>query len=215
MLQKLEFGASHIYSPRGQTQLSKRSRELVGQLKRGDPQIVSQFAARVATLVEQGILPGFFGPHVTLVPVPGSSPLVKGGLWVPLLLANALRAARLARDVAPVVSRVSAVKKSAFASAQERPTVQQHYDSFAVQLVAPAPTEIVLVDDVVTAGCTLLAAASRIAEGYPGASVRAFTLVRTMSGKEVDVVVAPATGTIICPCVGSIKPRGDKAHRRP
>lgn len=215
MLQKLEFGASHVYSPRGQTQLSKRSREIAGQLKRGDPHIVPQLAARVSTLVQLGEFPGFFGPQVTLVPVPGSSPRVKGGLWVPLIVANALRAATLAGDVAPIIARVSAVKKSAVAAPSERPTVQQHYDSFAVQIVAPAPTRIILVDDVVTAGCTLLAAASRLTEAYPGASVRAFTLVRTMSGEEVDDVVAPATGTIISPCVGWIKARGDRAYRRP
>jgi orotate phosphoribosyltransferase len=121
----------------------------------------------------------------------------------------------LARDVAPILARVSAVRKSAIATPGERPTVQRHYDSFAAQIVAPAPIHIVLIDDVVTAGSTLLAAASRIAEAYPEASVRAFALIRTMSGVEVDQVVAPATGTIISPCVGWIRPRGDRALRKP
>jgi hypothetical protein len=121
----------------------------------------------------------------------------------------------LARDVVPILARVSAVRKSAISAPGERPTVHQHYDSFAVQIVAPAPIHIVLIDDVVTAGSTLLAAASRIAEAYPEASVRAFALIRTMSGVEVDQVIAPATGTIISPCVGWIKPRGDRALRQP
>ena len=215
MLRKLEFGASHVYSPRGQTPLSLRSRELVGRLKRGDPQILPRFAERVFSLAQQGRIPHFFGPQVTLVPVPGSSPLVHNGLWVPLLLARALRELALARDVVPILARVSAVRKSALAAPGERPTVQQHYDSFAAQIVAPAPIQIVLIDDVVTAGSTLLAAAGRIAEAYPAASVRAFALIRTMSGVEIDQVVAPATGTIVSPCVGWIKPRGDRALRQP
>jgi hypothetical protein len=110
---------------------------------------------------------------------------------------------------------MSAVRKSAIAPPSERPTVQQHYDSFVVKIVAPAPIQIVLIDDVVTAGSTLLAAASRIAEAYPDASVRAFALIRTMSGLEIDQVVAPATGTIISPCIGWIKPRGVRAVRQP
>lgn len=204
-----------MYSPRGQTQLSARSRQFIGQLKRGDPQALPQFVARVASLTQLGHFPGFFGATVTLMPVPGSSPLVAGGLWVPLLVANALKAAGLAHDVVPAVSRITAVKKSAFAPPGERPNVQQHYNSITVQIVKPAPTNITLIDDVVTQGCTMLAVASRVANAYPSANVRGFALVRTMSNIEIDQVVSPRTNTIVSPCVGTIEPRQDRAARWP
>ena len=187
--------------------MSVQSRALVGRLKRGDPQLLPQYAARVSSLVQQGHWPGFFGADVTLVPVPGSSPLVRGGLWVPLLVARALHVAGLCRDVSPLVTRTSAVAKSAYQPAAQRPTVQQHYDSLRAEVLAPAPTRIVLVDDVVTMGSTMLAAASRVVEAYPRADVRGFALVRTMSGVEVNVTVDPCTGTI--------EPRRDRAVRRP
>lgn len=217
MLQRLEFGASYVYAPRGQSQLSQTAKRYVGALKRGDSHLLPQFVQRIVLHAQQGEFPNFFGPAVTLIPVPGSAPLVKGGLWVPLLLANAFRDSGLARDVAPVISRIAPVRKSAFAAAADRPNVQQHYDSLTVQVVKPAPTHIVLIDDVVTQGCTFLAAASRLAEAYPDAEIRGFAIVRTMSraGVEVDQIVAPRTGTISSPCVGTIEARRDRAVRRP
>jgi hypothetical protein len=184
-----------------------QSRALVGRLKRGDPGLIPSYAARVLSLVQQGQWHGFFGADVTLVPVPGSSPLVRGGLWVPLLVARELHAAGLCRDVSPLVTRIGAVAKSAYQPAAQRPTVQQNYDSLNAQVLAPAPTRIVLVDDVITMGSTMLAAARRVAEAYPQAEVRGFALVRTMSGVDVPVIVEPCTGTI--------EARRDRAVRRP
>lgn len=207
LLSKLEFGASHVYSPRGQTPLSRRSQEFIRQLKRGDPRLFGPFASRVLQLVQEHRFPGFFGNRTTIFPIPGSAPLVRGGLWVPLLVANEFRSAGLARDAVPALSRINPVPKSAFANPGERPDVQQHYSSLAVDHVTPAPTNIVLLDDVVTQGCTLLAAASRVAEAYPHAHVRAFALVRTMSGIEVGDVPELRAGTLVCPCVGTIELR--------
>ena len=217
LLSRLDFGASHVYSPRGQTPLSRRSQEFIRQLKRGDPRLFGPFASRVVQLVQEHRFPGFFGNRTTIFPVPGSAPLVRGGLWVPLLVANEFRTAGLARDVVPALSRINPVPKSAFAKPGERPDVQRHYDSLAVDSMTPAPTHILLLDDVVTQGCTLLAAASRVAEAYPRAHVRAFALVRTMSGVEVDHVEGLRPGTLLSPCVGTIEFRADngRASRSP
>jgi hypothetical protein len=90
----------------------------------------------------------------------------------------------------------------------ERPTVQQHYRSFAVIPSARAPTQIVLVDDVITKGRTLVAAAMRLHEAFPEAEIRAFALVRTM-GLILDVV------RLFDPCEGVVRWNGDDAHRDP
>lgn len=207
MLQKLEFGACYIYSPRGQSPASVRSRELVARLKRGDPESLSRYAQRIRSLDDEGRFTGLFGADVTLVPVPGSAPLVKGALWVPLRVSETLRAAGLAHGVQPLLKRNVAVKKSAFQLPAERPTVQQHYDSLMVEASKAPTTKLLMVDDVVTQGSTILAAATRLAEAFPDAQIRAFAIVRTMSGAELEVFLDP--------CVGVIRPRQDRAVRTP
>jgi hypoxanthine phosphoribosyltransferase len=67
---------------------------------------------------------------------------------------------------------------------------------------------VLLVDDVVTKGRTLLAAATRIHEAFPDAEVRAFALLRTV-GFE------PEVDRLLRPCVGAIRWRRGDAHRYP
>lgn len=215
MLQSLEFCTAFVYSPHGQSQQSERSRRIVGGLKRGDPNLISQLASIVQTLCVQGQLENYLDDSVTLVPVPRSAPLVQGGLWVPHLVALELRKLKLAQDVVPLLQRTSPVKKAAFSMPSERPTVRQHYESLRADRVRPKPANILLIDDVVTQGCTLLAAATRVSEQYPQAQVRALAVVRTMSSDEVDTLLPPVTDPVIRPCTGTIQPRKDRAVRRP
>ena len=70
------------------------------------------------------------------------------------------------------------------------------------------PSQVVLVDDVVTKGRTLLAAAARLHEAFPTIDIRAFALLRTMGlGQRVD--------RLLDPCVGEIRWRAGDAHRNP
>ena len=60
-----------------------------------------------------------------------------------------------------------------------------------------APERIVLIDDVVTKGATLLAGASLVRDAFPGVQVDCFALVRTLGLQpEVDQIVDPVVGTI-------------------
>jgi hypoxanthine phosphoribosyltransferase len=86
--------------------------------------------------------------------------------------------------------------------------VGNHYDSFAIEPIQPPPTQVVLVDDVVTKGRTLLAAAARLKEAYPNTEVRAFALLRTMGLIE-------GVDQLLDPCVGEIRWRAGDAHRNP
>jgi pyrimidine operon attenuation protein/uracil phosphoribosyltransferase len=71
-----------------------------------------------------------------------------------------------------------------------------------------APERIVLVDDVITKGRTILAAAARLHDAFPNADIRAFALVRTM-GFLPDVV------HLTEPCQGFVRWAGGDARRDP
>lgn len=219
MMRSLPFAACYVYSPLGAGPLSERSRLLRTLLKSRDVRFLSIYVDRVHHEVcARNCLAGFFAPAPVLIPVPGSSP--HGGRRlgrshgssaprsVPESLAAALRAHGLGSDVLPVLRRVSAVPKSATCQSCKRPTVAAHYDSFAVDSGGAAAAEILLVDDVVTKGRTLLAAATRVQEAFPNARIRAFALLRTMG-------MIAGVEQLLDPCVGQIRWRAGDAQRSP
>ncbi len=67
---------------------------------------------------------------------------------------------------------------------------------------------VVLVDDVVTKGRTLLAAAARLRSVLPSADIRAFALMRTQG-------FAHHIGHLAEPCHGVIRWTGGDARREP
>jgi pyrimidine operon attenuation protein/uracil phosphoribosyltransferase len=67
---------------------------------------------------------------------------------------------------------------------------------------------MVLIDDVITKGRTILAAAARLHEAFPGADIRAFALVRTMG------LLADVAGPL-GPCQGVVRWAGGDAWRDP
>jgi len=60
----------------------------------------------------------------------------------------------------------------------------------------PSRGSILIVDDVITRGTMLLAALSRLHDSFPHATIRAFAMVRTMSGLEVAHPVDMCRGRI-------------------
>jgi len=218
-----------VYSPLGSGLLAQRSRLLRSLLKSSDLRFLSIYAGRVHNeVIAQQCFAEFFAAAPVLVPVPGSSPRgIASRRLAPWLgvsrgscsrsvteaLAQALCAQGLGTTVWPALKRVSAVPKSATCQSCKRPTVAAHYDSFAVEpgevdAGTVAPTEILLVDDVVTKGRTLLAAATRLQEALPLARIRAFALLRTMG-------MVARVDQLIDPCVGQIRWRAGDAQRSP
>lgn len=188
---------------------SQRSRRLVARVKGGDPIWLSKYAWRTHEQATQfDRFPGFFSGDVTAIPVPGRAPLVTGALWVPSLIALQLQNQGLVDVVWPGLRRIRPVTKSATAARGERPSVAEHFESLAIEDALISPRKIVLIDDVVTKGRTLLAAGTRVREAFPQAEIRAFALVRTMG-------LVPDVTNFLTPCVGSIVWRGEDAEREP
>jgi hypothetical protein len=198
-----------VYAPRGDGALAIQARLLCQRLKSCDPWWLPRYAGYVTALAARpGFLASMLARDAWLVPVPGSSASSQR-VWAAWQLATALHALGLGCGLWPGLVRRAAVRKSATALPGARPTLAQHYDSFSVD---PGPPDfsgrLVLVDDVITRGRTLLAAAARLRSAYPHADVRAFALVRTTGYlMRLDRLRAP--------CVGVVYWAGGDARREP
>ncbi len=196
MIRAVVYASCYVYSPTGTGAVCERSRLLRALLKAGDAGFMLKYALRVhQQATDSPLLAGFFGTTDVLVPVPGSAPSVPGGWWAAKHLAAALVNEGLGYVAWPGLRRVRAVRKSA-------------YESFFVDRPPIPPERIVLIDDVVTKGRTLLAAASRVHEAFPCAQIRAFALVRTMG-------LIPCVQQLLDPCKGEIRWRAGDAYRTP
>ena len=196
---------------------------MCARLKAADQGWLPRLAVRVwLEAVGHGRLRSAFGARAVLIPVPGSAPAQRE-VWVGERLAWCLREAGLAAEVWPVLRRRHAVRKSAFAAAGERPSVLEHYASFAVQRAhsdwahidscgveesGAVGLTLTLVDDVITRGRTLLAAAGRLREAFPTADVRAFALLRTLNRDET-------LRQVLDPCEGEVRWVSGDARRIP
>ena len=208
-IQPMAYASCYVYSPAGAGSVCERSRLLRDLLKSGDVSFMLKYAARVRQqTTDCPHLAGFFAADDVLVPVPGSAPLERRCCWVAAELAVALVNAGLGCAAWPGLRRVRAVPRSATAPPGERPSVGLHYDSFGVEDSPVPPGRIILIDDVVTKGRTLLAAATRIREAFPTVQIRAFALVRTLGAVS-------GLRHLLEPCKGQIRWREGDAYRCP
>lgn len=208
MITRLPFAAPFVYSPKGRSPTSIKSRELRNRIKRGDSFLFRQIADHVANLVAAGEFPNFFGADVTLVPVPGHTPLMAGAVSTTQRISRTLADKGLAAEVNTLVVRTYPVPKSAFATPATRPRAKDHFASMSALPSLLVPRRILLVDDFVTRGATLLGAASRIRAAYPDCAIAAFAAVRSVTQGEVS--------SIRDPCVGDIVLQSDgESSRRP
>jgi phosphoribosylpyrophosphate synthetase len=200
---EIEFASFMAYSVRGSEPDADNSRLWMSCLKsdrqlKDPPQLTSQ---RIADGVKKrlGALPftHYFGPHVVFVPVPSSSKLQPNSLWVPHRLSKALVVAGLGSSVEVLVEREHALSKSATSAPSDRPTAQRHFDSMKATDTGFVDAQFVLVDDVITRGATMLAAASRLADAFPNATIGCLAVMRAISGAaEFKGVVEPVIGKI-------------------
>jgi predicted amidophosphoribosyltransferase len=210
----IEYGSLLSYSPRGESDLEKYSRTIMRRLKNdhfisNPPILMSDF---ISDIIKRRIttipFAHFLQTNPILVPIPKSSLTKPGTLWVPHRLANALVQNGFGRTVEERLERVKALPKSATSLPKDRPKAAQHYDSLGIQKMLSEPKEILLVDDVVTRGATILGAANRLKDAFPGAHFRAFAAMRAISDPE-------NFKDIYDPCEGKIELVGKDTSRDP
>jgi hypothetical protein len=209
VIRAIAYASCYVYSPGGAGAVCERSRLLRTLLKAGDASFTHKYALRVRQQARDSpLLGGFFGATDVLVPVPGCVPYVEGHLWAAGRLAIALVNEGLGGAAWAGLRRVRAVRRSATSLPGGRPTVGLHYESFLMEPRSRPPERIVLIDDVITKGRTLLAAASRVHDAFPRAEIRAFALLRTLG-------LVARVEQLLDPCRGEIRWRAGDAHRSP
>lgn len=206
-ISKLEFGALLSYTPRGYSPSAIYARDFMIALKNErfveDPTnakvvLMSEWVAETIKR-DRATLPftSFFQPNTILVPTPKSSLMRPGTLWVPARIASALAEIGLGKEVLPCLTRIKSVPKAASSLPKDRPTLDEHYKSLRGEGTLSELDEIVLVDDIVTRGATLLGAANILADAFPKTRIRAFAVMRTISNPgEFNKLYAPVVGTI-------------------
>ena len=206
-LTKLEYGSLLSYTPRGNSNKIQHARDFMLALKNerfvedpqtGNPVLMSEWIAKT---IQRNIttLPfaSFLKPNTILIPTPKSSLTRPGTLWVPERIALALTKMGFGNKAISCLTRTKSVPKAASSLAKNRPTAIDHYKSMSVTGILSKTEEIVLVDDVVTRGATLLGAANRLADAFPETHIRAFAAMRTISNPaEFNGLYDPCVGTI-------------------
>lgn len=173
------------------------------------PQPTTRYLASVlARHINKYALKSIFGPDVVLVPMPSSSKPLPGGLWVPQRLASAFVDFGLGAHALPILKRMETIPKSAYSAPGHRSSAQRHYETLRTSRLLFAQERVVIIDDVITSGATMVGAASVLAEAYPSTQIMGFAMIRTISNAAEFV-------KLIDPCVGTITRRGDSTHRDP
>lgn len=213
-ISKVEFASLLTYTPRGDSEKAKGAKTAMINLKNDNVLssgiLTSEYIVQ-AMKREINTFPfaDYFNSNVILVPIPKSSLLKPGTLWVPERLTTALIKNGLGKSSEACLERIKAVPRSSGQRIGEnRPKAFQHYESMRVKKLLFEPEEIVLVDDVITRGSTVMGGVNRLAEVYPDAKIRAFAMMRVMSDPDDFSDVED-------PCVGTVTMIGKDTSRVP
>lgn len=194
-LDRLECSSWLVYATRSDAADAKRIKTLILDIKedRRDPSSGRSWSAlsiERALILNSGACREPFVGDPMLVPVPGSGLTKPNTVWSAKRLSEELVRQGLGADVIDIVHRKTAVTKSA--GSRQRPTLAEHHASLTVRPKLSPPAALVLVDDVVTSGTTLMACAMRLAEAVPGVPISAFALARVLSEGDPVRVFMPA-----------------------
>lgn len=188
MLSEIDYSSYLDFSPFGNTENCRKSQNIRTNIKKAAKPVISNIVEHICANFPNAF-EEFLGEDVLLVPTPRSSPVVPQGVWPPLTICEKLLANGLGAEVSQCLVRTVAVQKSSTADKGKRATPLEHYDSLEASGNLIAPERILVVDDIVSKGATLIAAVSRVQEAFPNSNVKAFAVMRTKSfDKEIELL---------------------------
>lgn len=200
----LVFASFLNYSPRGRSEVSQSSKTFALRLKANRVVVPASrttaaeyLVSRIAPDQPGSPLTEFFRPTDAMVPVPTSAVSKPGTVWPALEIAKALVAAGFGCEVVQMLGRSQPMRKSAYAPVGDRPTIDEHLESLSVHGSVAVGDRLVLVDDLVTKGTTLLACAMALRKIAPTREVVAFAAMRTLGLQpEIDRIAEPVVGQV-------------------
>jgi hypothetical protein len=206
---QLDYGALWSYSPYGNSQEELLSKSYRYAVKNDEVVSLSGKELPMSEVIAQTIheskstlvFKSLFEGNPVLVPVTRSSLMKPNMIWVPHRIAVALQNRGLG-SVSLSLTRTYPVGHKTSAA--------EHHDSQkVVQGLLREPESIVLVDDFVTRGATLVGSALILRETYPNARIAGFAAIRTETlSKNFKRINDPVFNKI------TLYPSG-KTHREP
>ncbi len=171
-------------------------RRLCWALKNGDRKAVSWVVDRVLQLAQSPPLNGIVTADSVLVPVPGHAPHRRGSVWPTWALTRWMVARGLAESDETMPKRWTVVTRSATAATDQRPMAINRLQSFRVDSPFAPPHQIVLLDDAVTTGATMLAGVSAISGAMADLRVCGFAFFRTVPSGDAGLPIEAILETV-------------------
>ena len=209
----LPYYTQYAYDPRGRGDENSKSRKICAHLKRNSiiksggetVTMVDLMVRRIKDRIDSSIFEQFFGDDVVAVPMPSSSLQKKDSLWVPREICESLFNNELVGSISPCILRNKAVTKSATAGHGNRPNPKTHCKSFGfnVDPYISNARRVLLVDDLVTRGSTMVGAYMHLKNNGVLSDIFAFALIRTEGLGNFTKVNNPVIGRLTCSASGS------------
>ena len=218
LLKSVQFASILAYYPHDDTTKGRSYKNRVLDIKfdklwnpKGNQVPILQSLAEILAADERTKeIRAFLGNSVTLIPAPVSKAInvtqLKDSLWVPKRFCEEIIKTGLYTNLSLAIERKSSVKKSAYAKPGERPTITEHFNSLSITDQLITTESIMVVDDVITKGSTLLACVSKLQEAYPEKRIIALAAIRTLRQP------IPENESMLQPFIGTIQLQEDSAY---